>query len=370
MDASEFFPAILIKNLLEGVKMRKIVERVKEKTSIPIYERKVENVLSAILASDDPWKIVDLSEEPLPLVVAIVEALHDTGYVEFKNGILLTQKGKELVEKYGIGKREDYTCGHCQGKTVEVDAFSDLLEQFREIVKGRPEPKHEFDQAYVTPETTIARVALMHTRGDLKNKEVFVLGDDDLTSIALMLSSLPKRIAVLDIDERLTNFIKKTAEELGYNNVEIFTFDLRKPLPDYAIRKFDTFITDPPETVEAIRAFVGRGIVTLKGPGCAGYFGITRRESSVDKWYQIEKLLITEFNVAITDIIRNFNEYVNWGYVEETRAWKLLPIKTMPTYNWYKSYMVRIQTIEGSRGYEEEITIGQELYDDEESSTT
>jgi len=32
--------------------------------------------------------------------------------------------------------------------------------------------------------------------------------------------------------------------------------------------------------------------------------------------------------------------------------------------------MVRIQTIEGSRGYEEEITIGQELYDDEESSTT
>jgi len=284
MDASEFFPAILIKNLLEGVKMRKIVERVKEKTSIPIYERKVENVLSAILASDDPWKIVDLSEEPLPLVVAIVDALHDTGYVEFKNGILLTQKGKELVEKYGIGKREDYTCGHCQGKTVEVDAFSDLLEQFREIVKGRPEPKHEFDQAYVTPETTIARVALMHTRGDLKNKEVFVLGDDDLTSIALMLSSLPKRIAVLDIDERLTHFIKKTAEELGYNNVGIFTFDLRKPLPDYAIRKFDTFITDPPETVEAIRAFVGRGIVTLKGPGCAGYFGITRRESSVDKW--------------------------------------------------------------------------------------
>ena len=350
--------------------MKAVVERVREKTPIPVYERTIENVLSAIFASRDPWRIVDLSEEPLPLVVAVVETLHELGYVEFKDGIILTQKGKELVEKYGIGKREDYTCRHCQGKTVELNAFGDLLEEFKGIVKNRPEPKHEFDQAYVTPETTVARVALMHTRGDLENKEVFVLGDDDLTSIALMLSGLPKRIAVLDIDERLTGFIKKTAEEIGYNNVEIFTFDLRKPLPDYALRKFDTFITDPPETVDAIRAFVGRGIATLKGPGCAGYFGITRRESSVDKWHQIERLLITEFNVVITDIIRNFNEYVNWGYVEETRAWKLLPVKIMPTYNWYKSYMFRIQTIEGSRGYEEEITVGQELYDDEESSTT
>ncbi|USH00566.1 bis-aminopropyl spermidine synthase family protein [Thermococcus argininiproducens] len=350
--------------------MMDIVERVKEKTPIPVYERKIENVLSAILASNNPWRIVDLSEEPLPLVVAVVEALHELNYVEFREGIILTQKGKELVEKYGIGKREDYTCKHCEGKTVELDAFSELLEQFKEIVKERPEPKHEFDQAYVTPETTVSRIALMHTRGDLENKEVFVLGDDDLTSIALMLSGLPKRIAVLDIDERLTNFIEKTAEELGYDNVEIFTFDLRKPLPEYALRKFDTFITDPPETVDAVRAFVGRGIATLKGPGCAGYFGITRRESSTDKWHQIEKLLITEFNVVITDIIRNFNEYVNWGYVEETRAWKLLPIKVMPEYNWYKSYMFRIQTIEGSKGYEDEITAGQELYDDDESSTT
>ncbi|NJE13887.1 bis-aminopropyl spermidine synthase family protein, partial [Thermococcus sp. LS2] len=84
-------------------------------------------------------------------------------------------------------------------------------------------------------------------------------------------------------------------DEIGYSNIEIFTFDLRKPLPDYALRKFDTFITDPPETVDAIRvdairAFVGRGIATLKGPGCAGYFGITRRESSLDKWRDIQKL--------------------------------------------------------------------------------
>lgn len=351
--------------------MRDVIKRIREKTGIPVYERSVENVLSAVLASDDVWRIVDLSEEPLPLVVAILGALNEGGYVAFKdNRVFLTQSGKKLVEKYGIGERKDYTCSHCQGKTVELDAFSELLEQFREITKDRPEPIHQFDQAYVTPETTVARVALMHSRGDLENKEVFVLGDDDLTSVALMLSGLPKRIAVLDIDERLVRFIERAADEIGYENIEMFTFDLRKPLPDYALHKFDTFITDPPETVHAIRSFIGRGIATLKGPGCAGYFGITRRESSIDKWREIQRVLLNEFNVVITDIIRNFNEYVNWGYAEETRAWKLIPIKTLPKNNWYKSYMFRIQTLEGSKGFEGEITVGKELYDDEESSTT
>ena len=317
--------------------MKDVLVKVREKTDIPVYERSVENVIGAVQGSSNIWRIVDLSEEPLPLVVAILEVLRDLGYIQFRDGVFLTEEGKRFAQRYGIGRREDYTCPYCKGKTVDMEAFKDLLERFKEIVKNRPEPKHEFDQAYVTPETTVARVVFMHTRGDLENREVFVLGDDDLTSIALMLSGLPKRIAVLDIDHRLTEFIEKTAEEIGYNNIEIFTFDLRKPLPEYALRKFDTFITDPPETVDAIRAFVGRGIATLKGPGCAGYFGITRRESSLNKWRDIQKLLLNEFQVVITDIVRNFNEYVNWGYEEETRAWRLIPIKVKPTYNWYKS---------------------------------
>jgi predicted methyltransferase len=32
--------------------------------------------------------------------------------------------------------------------------------------------------------------------------------------------------------------------------------------------------------------------------------------------------------------------------------------------------MFRIQTLEGSRGFEDEITVGDELYNDEEASTT
>ncbi|RLF88291.1 putative methyltransferase, partial [Thermococci archaeon] len=85
--------------------MRGIIAKVEEKTTIPVYGRTVENVLGAVLASGDLWRIIDLSEEPLPLATAVLKALNELGYIEFNEEILLTKKGKELVEKYGIGKR-------------------------------------------------------------------------------------------------------------------------------------------------------------------------------------------------------------------------------------------------------------------------
>ena len=80
--------------------MREIIAKVKEKTNIPVYERTIENVVSAVLASSDIWRIVDLSEEPLPLVVAVLEVLNESGYVEFRDGVFLTEKWKKFAEQY------------------------------------------------------------------------------------------------------------------------------------------------------------------------------------------------------------------------------------------------------------------------------
>ena len=350
--------------------MDRILEKVRERSEIPVYDKSVESVLSAILTTKDFWKIVDFSEEPLPLVADIIRVLEEEGLVKIGNGIEFTEKGYEFINSYGIGRKDDSVCEYCEGRGISLKNYQDLLERFKEIVKDRPMPKHEYDQGFVTPECTISRIALMNSRGDLFNKDVLVLGDDDLTSIALMLSNLPRRIVAVDIDERLINFIKEVAEELNYKNIEVITLDLRKPLPDNYRKAFDTFITDPPETVYAVKTFIGRGISALKGERRAGYFGITRRESSLDKWREIQRTLINDFNVVITDIIRNFNHYINWGYEEETRAWKLSPIKKKPEDIWYKSYMFRIETLKDSRGFEEEVDVGDELYNDAESSTT
>ncbi len=350
--------------------MMDILTEIQKKTSINVYERSLRNVIGAIMSTDDFWEIVALSEEPLPLVVDIIDTLRREGYVKVNNGIVLTEKGKEFASREGIVSTDEMLCRNCSGRGISIEQFRDVLEEFNRIVKGRPMPKREFDQGFVTTDTVIARVAFMASRNDIQNKEIFVIGDDDLTSIALMLTNLPKRIAVIDIDKRLTDFIEKVSEELNYNNIDIFTFDIRDDLPDYIKKKFDTFITDPPETLYAIKAFVGRGISSLRAPGCAGYLGLTRRESSLDKWIEIEKLLVNEFGVVITDIIKNFNEYVNWGYEEMTRAWELSPVKKKPIRNWYKSYMIRILTLKNSTGFDGKIEVDEELYNDEESSTT
>jgi len=347
-----------------------LIREIEKRTNIQVYERSIMNVLGAVLSSDDFWEIVDLSEEPLPLVAHTIDVLRKKDYIRIEEGISLTEKGRKLAEDLGVSPIKKLYCRRCLGRGLDLDEFGKILREFRKVTRDRPLPKQEFDQAFVTDETIIARLAFMVSRNDVDNKEILVIGDDDLTSVALMLYGSPKRIAVVDIDKRLTGFIERVSRDVGYDRIEVLTLDIRNDLPNDLEKSFDTFITDPPETEYAIRAFVGRGISSLKRPGCAGYLGLTRRESSIDKWMRIERLLVNEFGVAITDIVRDFNEYVNWGYEEKTRAWRLTPIKRKPTYNWYKSYMLRIVTLQNSKGFDGKIDVNEELYNDEESSTT
>ncbi|MEO0250808.1 MAG: bis-aminopropyl spermidine synthase family protein, partial [candidate division WOR-3 bacterium] len=51
------------------------------------------------------------------------------------------------------------------------------------------------------------------SHGDLDGKSIALIGDDDLLSIALALAGLPSNITVLDIDERLGEFIKKVSKD-------------------------------------------------------------------------------------------------------------------------------------------------------------
>lgn len=81
--------------------------------------------------------------------------------------------------------------------------------------KERPEAIQDFDQGYVTPESTLARVALAWNWGDLEGKEVLVLGDDDLTGLAAALTGLPKRVVVLDADPRIVRFLERAAKAEG-----------------------------------------------------------------------------------------------------------------------------------------------------------
>ncbi len=336
-------------------------------SNVPAYERSVENVLKAIMITGDFWKIVDLSDEPLPLVTAILKILHRDDVVVYEGDqILLTEYGGEIVKKFNIIPPVFHTCETCKGRGIVVENFKEAFEKFLKIQENRPPAVHEYDQGYVTPENTFARVALCDSRGDLRGKKIAVLGDDDLMSIALALTGLPEKVTILEIDERLIDFIKRVSED--YNlKIDARLHDLREPLPDDVVSNYDTFFCDPPETVEAIKAFVGRGVATLRAPRCAGYFGVTRRESSLDKWSKIQSVLLN-MGLVITDLIHNFNSYVNWGYYEEMRGWQLTPVKKPPSDIWYRSAQFRVETLKGFKGFNEPI-VG-DIYNDAESSTT
>lgn len=348
--------------------MQHIVQKIKKHTGINVTARDIKDILSAINATSDFWEIVRLSDEPLVAVMETIKVLTEEGLVEFKEerGIVFTESGKAFLIEHNIKPRQELVCRNCDGRGVRLYDFEPLLLKFREVTAGRPEPLLKYDQAYVTEETAIARIALMADRGDLHGKDVIILGDDDLTSIAAALSGLPNHITVLEVDERIVNFINDIA--LKYNlDVRARLYDLSKKLPVEYERRFDTFVTDPPDTLDALKLFIKRGITSLKSEGCAGYFGVTSAEASLDKWHKLQKTLLSEYNAVITDIIHNFNHYTNWDYLLEGAKTDLPFVKRKPPKIWYCSSMYRIEIMGSPECVNDDADDSDKLYVDRES---
>lgn len=323
----------------------RIAETASRSAGVKIYPRQVERVLSALMLRRQFWPAVTLSRLPVNAVAEIVKEMIACGLAAQKNGVLeLTEKGKKEAAARKLAPREESTCPRCSGRGIDVRAFDRLTEEFQEMVQKRPSASREFDQGYVTPQTTVARLALLAARGDIEGKDLIILGDDDLVSVAAALSGLPRRVAVLEIDPRLVDFIH-TLSSARNLKIEVYRQDIRNPLPKELCRQFDTFFTDPPETVEALELFISRGLAALKGPCCAGYFGLTCAESSLADWLALQQILAGKLKVVVTEIIRDFNEYVNWDYLLESVRQDLSFVQVNPAANWYRSSLYRIETL-------------------------
>lgn len=330
-----------------------------------VSRRQLERLLSAYKTSQDFWEVLTLSRLPFNTAVEASKHLWEKGIISFEDGkVFLTEEGNKLCEDNRIYPQERYICPFCEGRGITLKDWEELLEEFLRITEGRPEPLLEYDQGYLTPEATVARVVFAHQKGDVREKDIIILGDDDLLSIAFALSGLPARIVVIELDQRLVDFIEKTNKEKN-TNIEVWRRDLRLPLGEELVGKFDTFFTDPVETLQGIEVFLARGIASLKDVGCAGYFGLTAIESSLEKWHDIQKLLIDKFGVTITDILWDFSIYENWGYLLDSIRQDFPPLRHSPTAPWYKSALYRIELPRGFRRLNEE---GKgEIYVDEES---
>lgn len=339
-------------------------------------ERAERQIIQRLLGGEvSVYELIDWQDASLKEFFNNLNSLNERGVVKFDKEtgkVSLTEDGRKLAEKDGLRYAGELRCKACDGTGFSINEFfSEILKNYREIASNRPEAIEKYDQGFISIEGVIRRVEFIYERGDL-NGRIFVVGDDDLLSIASALTGIPEKVAVVDIDERLINFINKISEEYSLN-VDAMVYDVQQDFPEDLRKKFDVFVTDPVETIPGLKLFLSRGVSTLKGVGCAGYFGITTLEASRRKWYDIQKM-IHDMGFVITDIIRKFSVYPQdeknfFRFQEKLPIVKQLNAKI--DYNWYKSSLFRIEAVKQPKPLVEgEMIIDEKVYKDDESWAT
>ena len=323
--------------------------------------RNEERVLAEMLNSSDPWRVAGHAKVDFAHYVKTLRSLVRKGLISIGGAeILLTEKGMKLVREINLLPAEEIS-GRVE--TARRD--------FIKVIRRRPQTATVYDQGYMTLNSVFRRVSLIARMGDASGKNIAVLGDDDLISVALCLAVEPRHVTVLEVDERLVAFIGEVAAELGLP-ITATRWDLRDPLPVKYEGQFDTFVTDPSETMAGLKMFLGRGLFTLRGgEGAAGYFGLTEIEASHKKWGAFQQWLLKTYPVAITHILPGYAYYENWtDLVKQTRGYGLDPFKSMPQATWFNSALVRLETLASFIPKQAGKTRGSIFEDDESCGTT
>jgi predicted methyltransferase len=244
---------------------------------------------------------------PVPVVAAVRRELEKRGLLDRRGGLALSGKGRDLV-----GVERDAApgcrCPACDGEGfILPEAFRPLLPRLREMAADRPAVDVTLDQSHAAPETALRR-ALYLRECEALDRDLLVLGDDDLTSLAIGLLRrqlrLRGRLAVAEIDPRLVACLSRVSAEF---DIEVHPHDLRDPLPGPLVGAFDAFLTDPPYTLEGLRLFVLRGVSALR-PGVGRQAFICFGHRSPDEQREAVRA-ISDAGLGIVEMRPGFNHY-------------------------------------------------------------
>ncbi len=246
---------------------------------------------------------------PIPTVAAIRKELEKIGFIErLKKGAILTELGVDFVNlELQINYFQNLLCKECDGTTIELpDDADSIIPKLRDFTDLRPTPQTEIDQAFGKPITALCRALLMLQNDDLEGREVLLLGDDDFTSLAIALLGTLTKITVIDIDKRLLDVISQIAKENNFDIVCIHA-DLRKPISNKLVGKFDTVLTDPPYTISGLKLFLSRCLQALKPElGRKVYLAYAHR--APNDLLDVQKV-IQEHGLVIQQMLPGFNLY-------------------------------------------------------------
>ena len=302
---------------------RRIVREVATAVGLAEGERGVRTVL-ATLARLEPVstrRISRAAELPVPIVAAVCGELRKRSVVADERPTQLTAAGRELFAggSLRIGRP---SCAGCGGRGVVVPGeLSPLVRELSKAVRGGPPARLELDQCHCTVDTKLRRLLAVHEAGALVGRRVLLLGDDDLTGLALHLlvkhhgsASTIASLAIVDVDPALISFLARELAEAPFP-VTCIEHDLREPLPPELVGAFDTVVTDPPYTAAAARLFLSRAADALAdGRGDVFLSYGSRRPGAAA---QLQRVIV-EIGFVIQRLSRDFNEYVGAGVLGGT----------------------------------------------------
>jgi predicted methyltransferase len=302
---------------------RRIVAEVAGAVGLAEGEHGVRSVLSA-LARLEPVSIRSISRAsglPVPIVASVCGELRKRHVVADERPAQLTATGRELFAEGVLAFGRIAVCHECSGRGMVVPKeLAASVRDVARVAREAPEPRFELDQCHCTVETKLRRVLALYGADALVGRRILVLGDDDLTSLAIR--SVVRRfgsrstiasLTVLDVDPDVVAFARKELAASPFP-VSCVRHDLREPIPPRLAGAFDTVVTDPPYTAAGARLFLSRAVHALREGGDVFLsFGSRRPETS----FAVQRDIVT-MGLAVQSLLRDFNLYVGAGVLGGT----------------------------------------------------
>src|SRR5262249_22944157 len=170
-------------------------------------------------------------------------------------------------------------CPTCAGlASVVPGELNRVAAELAKLERIAPPPRLDLDQCHCTVGTKLRRVLALNDADALVGRKILLLGDDDLTSLAIqsIIRELGRgatvaQLTVVDVDAEVLPSTPPRLARAPFPSACV-PHDRRLPLPAQLRGGFDTVGTDPPYTAEAGRLFLSRAADALRGSGGAVFF--------------------------------------------------------------------------------------------------
>lgn len=250
------------------------------------------------LASAGRWDIGDLVEDTGVPHRRVMETLRALGFDATDGEVVLEGEQRREIQAH-------LSCTEAAPDPEEEERHLNLL---TEIAAGLPPSVWNLDHVPATPATIFARAGYLTRNYALARAHLVCLGDHDLTAVATKLLAPGATVSVVDIDERLLEYLDGVSQRLGLE-LRLRSADLRVGLPRDLEGQADLVFTDPPYSREGVDLFVRRAVEALaERPGSSLLFCYGAGDRAAEEVLAVQERL-AHLHLVLDALLPGFNRY-------------------------------------------------------------